>query len=190
MFFHEIIEARYPRQATADALTKAEELNFDVSKLWYHGTRRRFDGFRLPKETGIDELGPGVYLTSKQWLANTWARKGGFILICVIRNGPLFDLAQEKNPETMTILKQGYRQAAITQWGTQFAMKPEDIDDTFEYAWRDSRDRRRLLNNCLSGAGYIGAYESQIQGQVVVFKPDDVMIVARRGGEEHMRTFD
>ena len=188
-----MFEARLPRQALLRTCSaKAAQANFDIATLWYHGTRRRFDGFRLPKEQGIDELGPGVYLTGKQWLANTWARKGGFIVICVIRQGPTFDLADLQQPETQAILKHGYRQAANARWGKTFAMPDAELDDTFAYQWRDGRNRPGLINQCLAGAGYVGAYkqDSQIQGQIVVFKPEDVMIVARRGGENYMTSFD
>jgi hypothetical protein len=183
MQYTEIIEARYPRAPSSDALSKAEQAGFDGSKLWYHGTRKRFDGFRLPKEPGIDELGPGVYVTSKQWLANTWARKGGFVLTCVVRHGKLFDLEQLKRPETMAILASGYHQYQVDRWGDD-----SDHEQDFQYVWKNNRYQGSLANLCLSAAGYVGGYkhDSQIAGQIVVFKPDDVLIVARMGGQEYM----
>lgn len=70
MLIREIVtEARLPRKPSEAVLTQAETAGFDISKLWFHGTRKRFDGFRLPKERGIEELGSGVYLTSIKWLA-------------------------------------------------------------------------------------------------------------------------
>jgi hypothetical protein len=179
----------HPRTPTADVLANAEQLGFDVSKLWYHGTRRRFDGFRLPKERGIDELGPGVYLTSKRWLANTWARKGGYVLTCVIRQGPLFDLAQLDRPDTMAVLAAGFRKAQEDRWG-KAAEDDRDTygDDGFADAWKYSRCPHALANTCLSAAGYVGGYKhaSQIEGQVVVFRPEDVLIVARAGGRAYI----
>ena len=173
-----LTEARYPRVPSSDALSKAEQSGFDVAKLWYHGTRKRFDGFRLPKEEGIDELGPGVYVTSEQWLANTWARKGGFVLTCVVRHGKLFDLEQLRRPETMAILASGYHQYQVERWHDDSAYDFSDV-------WKSSRYQSSLANLCLSTAGYVGGYkrDSQIAGQIVVFKPEDVLIVARMGGQ-------
>jgi hypothetical protein len=187
----ELSELRYPRTATKELLSKAMGAGFDGSKIWFHGTRRRFDGFKLPRQRGIDELGPGVYLTSEKWLANTWARKGGFIVICVIRNGPLFDLADINSPKTMAVLKQGYRQHNDNQWSPP-GSQVTDYDEVFDYMWRDNRYRAQLINSCLSGAGYVGGFKhnSQIAGQVVIFNPDDVTIIARQGGQAWMTTND
>jgi hypothetical protein len=188
MRFDQILEAKFPRKPSAEILTQAEQSGFDSSKLWFHGTRRRFDGFQLPKERGIDELGPGVYLTSIKWLANTWARERGFIVICVVRHGPIFDLATDlDNRQTQAILLKGYIQFQNDRWG-ESSFDPKTIASTFVHAWQGSRDQQRLANLCLSGAGYIGGFkhDSQIEGQIVVFKPDDVMIVAREGGQRYM----
>jgi hypothetical protein len=193
MRYSELIEARFPRVPSTETLAGATQAGFDT-KLWYHGTRRRFDGFQLPTKPGHDELGPGVYVTSRKWLANTWARERGFVLTCVIRAGPLFNLAYLNRPETKKILAAGYHAFQKERWGEARLVQDAQAhgDDLFEYVWKTTRDQVRLANLCLSAAGYVGGYkhDSQIEGQVVVFKPEDVMIVARSGGQSYMSSFD
>ena len=178
-----ISEARYPKSPSNEALMNAEQSGLDTTNLWYHGTLRRFDGFRLPKTEGIDELGPGVYVTKKKWLANTWAREKGFILTCVVKKGPLFDFEKINDPQTFKILKDGYNKFQKERWGS----KPSD-DDFFKHVWDESLNQSRMANFCLSSAGYIGGFKhnSQIEGQIVVFKPEDAMIVAREKGQSYM----
>jgi hypothetical protein len=196
MNYDQIVEGKFPRTPSADMLAKAEQAGFDVSKLWYHGTRRRFDDFKLPvtNTPRIEELGPGVYVTAKKWLANTWARERGFVLTCVVRKGPLFNLATTKNPapETFNILLGGYAKYQNEHWPHPDGKRMEITLDDFMYDWKISRDHKRLVNLSLAGAGYIGGYDrdSQIEAQIVVFEPEDVMIMARFGGESHMSQFD
>jgi len=67
-------------------------------------------------------------------------------------------------------------------------MTDDALDDTFSYVWQHGQNRSALINQCLAGAGYVGGYkqDSQIAGQIVVFKPEDVKIVARKGGQSYM----
>jgi hypothetical protein len=83
----------------------------------------------------------------------------------------------------MLLLRKGYIQYAVDREGPGSA---KDAAYVFKSEWE--RHGPRLVNRCLAGLGYIGAYkkDSQIPGQVVVFKPADVMIVARQGGQNYM----
>lgn len=176
-----------PRKPPVEVLARAKQDGFDVAKLWFHGTRRRFDGFQLPKERGIDELGPGVYLTSVKWLANTWARERGFIVICVVRDGPLFDLETIKSPANIAMMRQVYIRLSLESW---FGDKPKDVERRCGEYFDENFKRNSYAtgNRCLSAAGYVGGFKraSQISGQIVVFKPEDVLIVAREGGKAYM----
>ena len=49
---------------------RAEEMGFDTSKVWYHGTGQEFSEF---SPSGDGALGPGVYLTANQSEAASWA---------------------------------------------------------------------------------------------------------------------
>ena len=191
MHYNQITE-RISRTPTSDMFNKAKSEGFDTSKLWFHGTRKRFEGFQLPKRNGVDELGPGIYVTSEKWIANTWARKGGFILICVIKKGPLFDLEKVRDdvkPETLKLLADGY-----IKYQTEHYPHPTTItyDDFINYGWKNTRNRASIVNLCLSNIGYVGGFrhDSQITGQAVIFKPEDVMIIARNGGKDYMYSND
>lgn len=171
-----------PNKVSPDAVSAAVADGF-APKIWYHGTRRRFDGFRIPSKPGIDELGPGVYLVPRWNTANWWARETGFILSCVIRSGPLFDLSKAEDEDTRHLLLKGYNAVSIGRWGAGQTFDAE----LFATVWRQTTNRYRLINSCLSGAGFVGGYDdrSQIPDQIVVFKPEDVRILARsRGGWE------
>lgn len=190
----EIIAEKILRKPTQDALAEAEAEGFDGSKLWYHGTRRRFNAFELNKRNGggFDELGQGIYLTAKKWLANTWAKDGGHLLTCVIRKGPLFDLEKIRHPDdaTLELLSKGYIHYQETRWPHPTDKSYKVTYENFLDAWKSSRYRDSFANLCLSAAGYVGGYRvnSQIEGQVVVFKSEDVRIIARNGGKNYIET--
>lgn len=177
---------RMPREATPEAIQAALADGFD-DKIWFHGTRRRFNAFRDPKGGGIDELGPGIYLTDKRFVANAWAHKGGFILSCVIRKGPLFDL----NKLTFDRQTQRYGKGAVEELHAAHSKMMNDRfgpnsvydDETFMSLFK--RRGRELANLSLPYLGYIGGYDrySQIPGQVVIFNPEDVRVIARAPGE-------
>lgn len=191
MLTHDLFE-RFARTASAKVLASAAQGGFDTTKLWFHGTRKRFNDFRLSRERGIDELGPGVYLTDQKWLANTWAREGGLIAICVVRRGPLFDLEQVGRPEVVEKMREAYVHHSLDEW---FGDKPDDAADYSAKHFDEllaGRDPKRVVNLCLRLMGYIGAFkhQSQIEGQIVVFQPSDVMIIARQPGARHMSPWD
>ena len=185
----ELLERRYPRTATREALAQAAQDGFDTTKIWFHGSRRRFDQFVLPKQPGIDELGPGVYLTSEKWLANTWARDGGVIAICLVRQGPVFDLATVNDSGVQKMLRDVFVTTALDSW---FGDKPADVHQWLDEQFDERKRDKRVINKCLADAGYVGAINqaSQIAGQIVVFKPADVRIIARQGGRAYMTAND
>jgi hypothetical protein len=177
---------RMPREPRPEDLQAAVADGFD-EKIWYHGTNRRFNAFRDPKGGGIDELGPGIYLTDERYVANAWAHKGGFIVSCVIRKGPLFDLSKL----TFDQQTRRYGRGAVE---TLHAAHSEMMNDKFgpgsayseeEFLEFFRRRGRSLANLSLPYLGYVGGYDvySQIPGQVVIFHPKDVRIIARAPGE-------
>lgn len=168
----------------ADIAAAAAE-GFDTSKIWFHGTGRRFNVFRDSKEDGIDELGPGIYVTGLRYVANAWARKGGFILSCVIRKGPLFNYEDLGTPATKEILWQGWQTKYTEKWGDRdpAGLSSKDYRKHFEETLRSGG--YRVVNYCLSGTDYVGGFKrlSQIPDQLVVYRTDDVRIIARAKGE-------
>jgi hypothetical protein len=190
MLTRELLE-RFARTASEKVLASAAQGGFDTSKLWFHGTRKRFNGFRLGAR-GIDELGPGVYLTDQKWLANTWAREGGLIAICVVRRGPLFDLESVGRPEVIEMMRAAYIRKSIEEWVGKIPDDAAEYSGTYFDELLVGRDPKRVINRCLHLMGYIGAFKhhSQIEGQIVVFQPSDVMIVARQPGARYMSPWD
>lgn len=67
MRYFELSEDTKPRitKTLSPSMTEiAQSQGFNVSKIWYHGTTRRFTSFRNAKEgRGVEELGSGIYLT-------------------------------------------------------------------------------------------------------------------------------
>jgi hypothetical protein len=164
-------------------LAKAGAAGFDTSKLWYHGTRKQFSSFRLPKRDGIDELGKGVYVTEYVGTANVWAQGSGHILTCVVRKGPLIELSD------LPVGQQWYGGAKWEEVyrGYDIHMTklfgPGSTPDYREFAERINR-RQIKLSDCYAALGYIGATHtySQIRGQAVIWNPKDIMIVGRVSG--------
>lgn len=162
---------RMPRVVTDAMLAQASADGFDT-KIWYHGTNRRFASFRQSKGGGVDELGRGIYLTDRIRYANMWAQTGGFVLSCVVRKGKLFDLETAKTDAGMRILYDAFN---TYNPGWEY---DEFVDHFSKY------DVASSIGRVLPSVGYVGAYDarSQIPGQVVIFKAEDVRILARVPG--------
>lgn len=164
-------------------LAKAEAAGFDVSKLWYHGTRKTFASFRLPRRDGIDELGKGVYVTQYAGTANVWAQGSGTVLACVIRKGPLIELSklpqgmQWYGGEQWEEVYRGYDKYMTAEFG------PNSTPDYREFAERIGKGRIDL-SKCYTALGYVGATHqySQIKGQAVIWNPKNVLIVGKAPG--------
>jgi len=61
----------------ASQLGRAQQLGFDTSKVWYHGTTKRIAKFKQGNpDKGFNELGPGIYLATDATHAGTWAGWG------------------------------------------------------------------------------------------------------------------
>lgn len=182
MMLRDLLERRMPSAVKPADLEAAAAEGFDTSKVWFHGTGRRFNAFRDSREDGIDELGPGIYVTGHRYVANTWARKGGFILSCLIRKGPLFDMDKIDTREAKDLFVQGYKAKMIEKWGDDGT---NDYGELFDYAMQGTRNRYRLINYCMSGTEYVGGFKrhSQIPDQLVVYRIADVRIIAREKGE-------
>ncbi len=78
--------------------SRPEDVGFDGSKLWFHGTTATLN-FRAFKAgvRGVDELGVGMYFTDDASVAAAWAGRvgeGGRIVPVVLRKGEVFDLAK------------------------------------------------------------------------------------------------
>lgn len=171
----------------------AEASGFNTDITYYHGTaaKKDFKKFKVGRG-GVDELGPGVYVTTLPHLAGSWAgyslEDGGRVLPLYIRDGDLFDIGEfrrnAKDWRDLVPLAQRLKnsnEALSTQesmtaptdelWKTWLAESDENLAKHLF-----SMRRPAEINVWLSRAGYVGAYDgqSQIPGQVVVFKPDDV----------------
>jgi len=185
----------------ASRMARAAEQGFDTERTLYHGTTAAKD-FKALKagKGGIDELGKGIYATTRADHAEAWARdEGGRIMPLHIRkvakneNGDvtaagLFDYRALTNsthftrPAMMMSIAQRIKKrgADAIRAGDDELMKAaidapveelaQRIDDTHRLQGRDG------LNHCLDRAGYIGAKDeySQIPGQVVVFDPANI----------------
>ena len=176
----------------AKKLRKAAVDGFDTSKVWYHGTRRKFANFRLPKGRGIDELGVGVYVTRFVGTANVWAQGQGSILACVLRKGKLIELSELPTSQLWYSGPDAEDRHANINWREVYRgyglymtreFGPESTPDYREFAERFNR-RAINLAKCLGEVGYIGATNrhSQIRGQAVVWDPANVRIVGKVAG--------
>lgn len=183
MRYHQILEAKLPMD-DASRLARAEEMGFDTSKVWYHGTMRKtFKNFRVGKG-GIDELGPGVYFCGSETRAGTWGRPalGGRILACFIKRGKLYDYSKLRPCKQTADRTRNAEIERIHAYHTKymndhFAMpgvkSGYDLEDFIEFMrGRGVGD----FNRFLAHAGYIGAVDhySQIPDQVVVFDPTNI----------------
>jgi hypothetical protein len=177
MRFDEILCERIMKTISPKMQAEAEAQGFDTTRILYHGTNRRFTGFRLPKTRGYDELGQGVYVTDVKWLANTWARSKGFVLSCYIKKGPLLDLGDRE--AKMRAAYEGHCLFMDDTFGP-------DTNSRYDYDdFLDMAKRMTDFNRFLAYTDFVGGYDasSQIRGQIVVFRPENVMIVAREAGE-------
>ena len=156
----------------------AEAAGFDASVTYYHGTTAKdFKSFRYGKD-GVDELGPGIYVTSDPWYAEAWAGRsqlelGGRIIPVVLKRGDLFD---------MGVLRQAWSGVQAEQNEQVWKPLAQRIIDKHNgnYAgWNNAAELaerikdigRQQMNEVLHLAGYVGAFNknSQIPGQVVIF---------------------
>lgn len=156
---------------------KAEAAGFDTSRVWYHGSSRRFAKFRKPGNKGINELGVGVYLCSDWNYANTWAQTGGFIHHCYIRRGDIFDHSAKLTDEIRHRLHDGHSRMMIDKYGPEGAYDYEDFNRSI-LKMENTISGWRLPSKFLIWAGYIGAMDpySQITSQIVIFEPKNVLI--------------
>ncbi len=169
-------------------LSKAEADGFDTSTIYYHGTTRKFKNFKkAPNRKGVNELGHGVYVTDRKWLANTWARENGWIAEVVIRKGPLFNLDQYKSREWWDALYRGHCRLMRDLYGENGV-----YDEKMFKEMMMGRHPYGEKNKLLGLAGYIGGYDarSQIAGQLVIFRPEDARIVGWEAGKSHMTSRD
>lgn len=168
----------------ADANAAAEAAGFDTSQKWYHGTaaKRNFKTFKAGKG-GVDELGPGVYFTSKPEYANAWARgDGGRVMPVYLRRGDVFDLGEFRRTRGV-----GPRSESDARWFLPLARRvlaSDRLPPTLAKATeQDIADRIRAtpreINRWLDLAGYVGARDedSQVPGQIVVFRPENIRSV-------------
>ena len=173
-----------------DATSRAEKKGFDTSKVWYHGSRAAFKTFKHPKpHIGIQELGLGIYLTSRWNTANAWAGHGGHVYRCYIRQGPVFDKAAPLTDEILHKLHDGHSAFMRVQFGDAGVYAYEDfikhvLKLNAYYKGGPAVGGHVISNRILEMAGYVGAVNkhSQIQGQIVVFDRDDVFIAEREDG--------
>ena len=162
-----------------DPKEQAEADGFDTSKVYYHGTTaaKDFKTFR-PGKGGVNELGPGVYVTDQKMYAEMWARgDGGRVLPLWLKKGDIYDLDMHKR-------KAGLPEALRDVWiplAKRIRERPE-LSSELQRTWDEApieehAERLReiaksgALNETLERAGYIGAKNeySQIPGQVVLF---------------------
>lgn len=173
-----------------DATSRAEKKGFDTSKIWYHGSRAQFKTFKRPKpHIGIQELGLGIYLTSRWNTANAWAGHGGHVYRCFVRKGPVFDKAALLTDEVLHHLHNEHSSFMRLHYGDAGAY---DYVTFIEQVLKLKRCGTSIVptygsaipNSMLQKAGYVGAVNerSQIQGQIVVFDRGDVFIAERGEG--------
>lgn len=181
MRYFELSEDTKPRitKTLSPSMTEiAQSQGFNVSKIWYHGTTRRFTSFRNAKEgRGVEELGSGIYLTGCRSAAYHWARNDGFILQCYIKDGPIYDHSKKLTDEMINHLHAGHSDYMTSKFGDNSAYDLEMFKDMLD---RVSLKRSHLLKKI----GYIGAIDpnSQIPDQIVIFDPANVFIAARVPG--------
>jgi hypothetical protein len=60
--------------------------SFDGVKV-YHGTEARFDNFKLPSETSMQEMGPGIYFYTDKAKASGYAGKNGRVIEATVPTG-------------------------------------------------------------------------------------------------------
>jgi GNAT superfamily N-acetyltransferase len=173
----------------------ARAAGFDTSITYYHGTTARdFKGFNAGRN-GVDELGPGIYLTSDASYAQAWAGRPGMlgrIIPALLKKGDLFDksspvdyLALARRIQEQNTATEGERQAknirekSVTQWTQEESHIVNAASNELWRTWllEPAKDlaahiKRSDLNLWLARAGYVGATNknSQIPGQVVVFE--------------------
>ena len=159
----------------------AASQGFNTSKIWYHGSNKLFRSFREPNDKGINELGVGIYLTDVWNYANSWARNGGYVYECYIRNGEIFDYSKNMKDEAIRRAHKGHSEVMTRQFGENGAY---DYDSFVRHILRNNRAGDRFVSRFLKWAGYMGAIDptSQIPGQIVIFDAVNVFIAARGAG--------
>lgn len=186
-------EAEIVPNLDAKKMAKAEAAGFDTTKIWYHGTRRKFANFRLPKgKDGINELGVGIYITKFIGTANVWAQGSGSILACVLRKGKLIELSELPTSQLWYSGPEADARHANANWrevyrGYCISMMREfgpDATPSYREFAEHFNKHEISLAKCLVEVGYIGATSrySQIRGQAVIWNPNDILAVGKAAG--------
>lgn len=151
-------------------------------KLWFHGSTKAFKTFRGGSEKGINELGKGIYFTGKWNYANTWAREGGYVYECYIRDGWIYNYDKPMTPEIKKRLHVGHSDHMREIYGEGGVYDFDYFCKTFLSKERNDMLSVELGSKFLPMAGYVGAIkpDSQIPDQIVVWHPGDI-VIARRG---------
>lgn len=178
MRINELTKPRFPGKVTDEAIASAVADGFDPT-IWYHGTRRRFEQFRDPsKETRksqIEELGSGIYLTSRYKTAWWWSGNNGCVMYCVVRQGKHFDFDQALTPEGIKTLHAAHTAYMTQKWGPKGAYGLADFKKLLQQRGPSE------LAKYLPYVGYVAGFKksSQVPDQLIVFNQDDVRILAR-----------
>jgi hypothetical protein len=168
----------------------SENINEFSDKVYYHGTANKTNFRRFKVGTdGVDDLGPGIYVTPDPDLAAWWARaEGGRIMPLRIRKGDYFDLNRfvDYSAHKGIFQELANRVAAFDPlpkpwgWPGTPRMSAKEIAADMYDRWQSSNDRARTTNYFLRAAGYIGAYDRDSQfgeRQIVIFDPKNIRSV-------------
>lgn len=171
-------------ESREEQLGRAEQLGFNTSKVWYHGSKIDFERFRKATTWRLD-LGPGIYLTSDPDLASQYSGMDGLrkdaknplgpsdrpqVYPVFIRNGPIWrwDSFMYHTPKNRMMLDAIKRYIALTGSSEEDAYK---MIHTKLSAGVD-----RGANTFLKSLGYIGAMDddSAHTSQIVVFDSKNI----------------
>ena len=187
MNINEITQSQYQQNA--------EKSGFDTMAIWYHGTQvqQDFSTFKVGKG-GVNELGPGIYVTRDPKVAETYAGKHGRIIPLYVKRGDVFDAAEFRRANLGS--DAGYMNLA----NKILKNSPDSYSHLF--SGDDTTDdkilkvcaaiRNRITNSLLELAGYIGKTTSvgstQIEDQMVVFSPRSLKSAIGNSGKFSTKT--
>lgn len=118
-------------------MKRAEELGYDTSRVWYHGTDKDFDAFNPEKYLAE---GGAAFFTSDKTLASQYALKngrGGHVIPVYLKRGAVRSGYRTPTPEEFAAMS-----------SDEISQMVRDIDK-----WNDQLNKRAYVQNEIENAG-------------------------------------
>lgn len=163
----------------ASRMERARAMGFDTDQTWYHGSGVDFDEFRTSPAT--EALGPGVYVSDRPSVANTYADKW--------TRDPSTGAAIAYEPDAGMVYPLRSRAENLFQWdGTDLPGTIARAENIYPGISRQNPAPYHVGNNApefarrLQEAGYDGIYNKWKEGndvftQANIFDPTDLRSV-------------